>query len=102
LPQRASALKRRQPSSRGTKNQKQPFATMAKGDNPKQAGGTPPKKWFSYKKNKKQYDGFAKEIKAFCKKSENGGLNQQDLAKKGLRKIGFQHQVVRCHSGLHT
>ena len=31
-------------------NQKQPFATMAKGDNPKQAGGTPPKKWFSYKK----------------------------------------------------
>ena len=58
---------------------------MAKGDNPKQAGGTPPKKWFSYKKNKKEYHGFAKQIKAFCERPENRGLGPGGPNARGLQ-----------------
>ena len=42
---------------------------MAKGDKPRQKGGTPPKKWFSYTKNKENYDGYKKEIKTDVNKS---------------------------------
>ena len=62
---------------------------MTKGGNPKQAGGTPPKKWFSYKKNKKEYEGFAKQIKAFCERPENRGLGLADLTREACNKLGF-------------
>ena len=72
---------------------------MVKKQGSKTTGGTPPKKWFSYKKNKKKYDGYAKQIKAFCKKSENRGLNKDELARRASEKLGFNNKSFGAITG---
>ena len=62
---------------------------MGKGENPKRKDGAQKTKVFNKKKNGENYDAYAKEIDAFCKKSENRGLGVRDLARRAHKKLGF-------------
>ena len=62
---------------------------MAKKQGSKTTGGTPPKKKFGKKKDPDNYEKYKREIKAFCKRPENCGLGQADLARRAHEKLGF-------------
>ncbi|CAH0378213.1 unnamed protein product [Pelagomonas calceolata] len=62
---------------------------MVKKQGSKTTGGTPPKKKFGKKAAPDTYEADKKVIETFCKRRENRGLGQKDLARRACEKLGF-------------
>jgi hypothetical protein len=65
----------------------------------KTTGGSPPKKRFGKKAAPKTYEADGKAVEKFCKRRENRGLGERELARQACQKLGFNTKSFKAVQG---